>query len=151
MIENSWSVSNRHLWDLTNHAHRYFVEPLGGTHARRMLVSRYVSFVQSVKKSPKLTVQLLLQMSKDNLETVTGRNIRYILTELNQEDIFKIKKSYIKKNLKFAPAAEEDDWKIEFVKEITNVKQNVLHVEGNDHGQFTTEELDELVNYLTTV
>ena len=108
-------------------------------------------FVQSVKKSPKLTVQLLLQMSKDNLETVTGRNIRYILTELNQEDIFKIKKSYIKKNLKFAPAAEDDEWKIEFVKEITNVKQNVLHVEGNDHGQFTTEELDELVSYLSTV
>ena len=40
---------------------------------------------------------------------------------------------------------------MEFVKEITNVKQNVLHVEGNDRGQFTTEELDELVSYLTTV
>ena len=86
MIENSVSV--RHMWDLPNHAHRYFVEPLGGTHVRKMLV-------MICDMCPKLTVQVLLQMSKDNLETVTGRNIRYILTELNQEDISKIKKSYI--------------------------------------------------------
>ena len=80
------------IWDLPNNSQRYFVEPLCGTHTKSMLISRYVSFIQSAKRSAKLVVQQLLQMTKDNCETVTGKNIRYILTELNQSDIFKVKK-----------------------------------------------------------
>jgi hypothetical protein len=54
MLENSWSVSVRFMWSLPNNAHRYFVEPLGGRHARSMLVGRYISFIKSAKKSPKI-------------------------------------------------------------------------------------------------
>lgn len=151
MLENSWSVSVRHMWDLPNNSHRYFVEPLGGIHARSMLVSRYVSFMQSTKRSPKFTVQLLLQMVQNDMETVTGKNVRYILTELDQSDIFKIPKSYIKKNLHFAEVAGDDNWKVDFVKELTGLKQNVLCLPENDHGQFTREEIDDLVTYITTV
>ena len=58
----------------------------------------------STKRSPKMTVQLLLQIVENVLETITKRNVRnmrYILTELDQSDILKISKTYIKKNLHF--------------------------------------------------
>ena len=139
------------MWDLPNNAHRHFFEPLGGTHAKSMLISRYVSFIQSAKRSAKLIVQQLLQMTKDNVKTVTGKNIRYILTELNQSDIFKVKKRYIKKNFKFAPIQLADEWKVQFVKELTNVKQNVLSIPDDQNGQFTPDELDKILNYVTTV
>ena len=37
------------------------------------------------------------------------------------------------------------------VKELTDVKQNVLSIPDDQNGQFTTEELDEILNYVTTV
>ena len=151
MLENSWSVSVRYMWDLPNNSHRYFVEPLGGTHAKSMLMSRYVSFIQSAKRSAKLVVQQLLQMTKDNVETVTGKNIRYILTELDQSDIFKVNKISIKKKFKFAPIQPADEWKVKFVKELTDVKQNVLSIPDDPNGQFTPDELDDILNYITTV
>ena len=95
--------------------------------------------------------QQQLQMAKDNVETVTGKNIRYILTELDQSDIFKVKKNYIKKKFKFAPIQPADEWKVQLVKEITDVKQNVLCIRDDQNGQFTPDELDEILNYVTTV
>ena len=35
-----------------------------------------------------MMVQQILQIVKDDVETITGKNIRYILTELDQQDIF---------------------------------------------------------------
>ena len=150
MLENSWSVSVRHMWDLPLNSHRYFVEPLGGPHAKRMLISRYVSFVQSAKKSIKLCVQLLLQTIKDDVQTITGKNIRYILDELGQEDIFNVKKSCINE-LVFVQIEENDRWKIRFVEEMTNLKQNVLFLEENDHGDFSLDEISEIIAHISTV
>ena len=62
MLENTWSVSIRHMWELPHNSHRYFIEPLGGVHARNMLQSRYVSFIKSAQKSSKMSVLLMLQM-----------------------------------------------------------------------------------------
>ena len=73
-----------------------------------MLYSRYVTFLQSAKKSSKLTVLLLLQKVKDNLLTVTGKNIRHILTDLGKDVIFKVSKGSIKTNLKFSTIQPDD-------------------------------------------
>lgn len=139
------------MWELPNNSHRYFIEPLGGIHLKSMLYSRYVTFLKSVKKSSKLTVLLLLQKVKDNLMTVTGKNIRHILTDLGKDDIFMVSKSFVKKHLKFSPIQPDDQWKLQFVREITNVKQNMFKIEENEHGQFSTEELGEILDYITTV
>ena len=139
------------MWDLPFNSHRYFIEPLGGLHARNILYSRYVTFVQSAKKSTKMTVQMLLQMVKDDMQTVTGKNIRLISDELETDDIFNVKKNFVKQKLKFAPAHPDDEWKIQFSREITNLKQNVLLLDDNENGQFTSEELSEILNYLSTV
>ena len=57
---NSWSVSTRHMWGLPLHAHRYLIEELGGQHAQSMMILRYVIFLQSITRSPKNCVQILL-------------------------------------------------------------------------------------------
>ena len=55
----------------------------------------------------------------------------------------------VKKNYKFCEVSREDTWKISFVQEITNIKQNILHLEASDN-QFSIEELDEIVNFIVT-
>ena len=151
MLENSCSVSVRFMWNLPNNAHRYFVEPLGGRHARSMLFGRYISFINSAKKSPKLIVQQILQIVKDDVETITGKNIRYILTELDQQDIFLVKKGTVKNEYKFAKTQPEDEWKIPLVKELTDINQGVLFIPGDENGQFSAEELTEILEHVTTI
>ena len=60
-------------------------------HAKTMLMCRYVSFIQSIRKSSRPGVIYLLQKVMNNVETVTGRNINYILRETGNDDIFKIR------------------------------------------------------------
>jgi hypothetical protein len=67
------------MWGLHFQAHRYLVRELGGQHAEEMPVTRYVKFLQTVKKSPKLAVQFMLEKTRNNVNTVTGSNVRFIL------------------------------------------------------------------------
>jgi hypothetical protein len=85
------------------------------------------------------------------VETITGKNIRYILTELNEQDIFQVKKGTVKKEYKFAKTQPEDEWKIPLVKELTDIHQGVLFVPDDDNGQFSEEELTEILEYVTTI
>ena len=149
-IVNSWSVSVRHMWGLPMDSHRSFVESLGGTHAKVMLMSRYISFIKSVKKSSRRAVLLLFERVKSNLMTVTGRNIRVIEEQAENTPICEIKVEQFKKNVKFHEAHESDQWKVSFVKEIVNVKQNKLKLEPDDDQSFSVEELDEIMTYIVT-
>ena len=70
-IVNSWSVSARIMWGLPHDAHRYLIEELSGEHAFVMIVSRYIKFIQSIKKSPKYPVQFLLEKVMNNVNKLT--------------------------------------------------------------------------------
>ena len=63
-------------------AHRYLIEELAGDHAQAMILSRYVKFLQ---KSPKLAAQFMLQKVFNNVDTITGRNIRNILDKIGHQ------------------------------------------------------------------
>lgn len=89
----------------------------------------------------------LLERIVRNLDSVTGRNVRYVMDETGYDDIFSIKIDKIKDSLKFCEVEETNRWKIDFVKEIVDVKQNVLELDKN---LMTEEELEEILVYLTT-
>ena len=123
-LANSWSVSVRHMWGLPLQAHRYLLTQLGGTHAQEMLVSRYVKFLQSIQKSDKLAVKLMLQKVLYNVATVTGRNVRYIEDKLGPScRILNADITWVKKNINFCEIREEDMWKVKIIKEITNIPE----------------------------
>ena len=83
-----------------------------------------------------------------NVNTVTCRNIHYILKDTGESDILSVNIGKLKKNYHFVQMNPDDVWKIDFVREITNVKQNVLEIDQN---QMTDEELSDIVDYLTTI
>ena len=150
MLENSWSVSVRHMWGLPLASHRYLIEALGGTHARTMIFTRFISFVQSIMKSEKVVAILLLQKVCSNVNTVTGQNIRYILDETKKENIFdKNIVNQIKKNHKFCQMKKMDEWKIGFIKDLVDMKQTKSAV-GHEEFELTNDELDSFIEYLST-
>ena len=147
MLENSWSVSIRHMWGLPLASHRFLVEALGGTHARTMLFSRFASFIQSLLRSEKAPVLLLLFKVCDNVNTITGKNIRYILTETKNKDIFQLNLKKLKREYRFSTVKKEDNWKIGFMKELVELKHSNLEQEDLE---LSVEEVDTIIEYLAT-
>ena len=149
MIINSWSVAVRHMWGLPYNAHRYLMEKLSGTHAKTMLLCRYIKFIKSIQKSPKLAVQFLYQKIRKNLNTVTGKNINFVLKETGYDEIESINTIEVKKRVKFCEV-EESGWKADFIKEIVDLKHNVLTLDDNGGMSFDKEELDDIIDYICT-
>ena len=98
------------MWGLPLAAHRYLIEELGGEHAQTMLILIYIKFLQNVKKSPKLAVQLLLQKDIGDLITITGENVRNILDKINlQNDILTVNPDSLKNKLNFCEINNADN------------------------------------------
>ena len=101
-----------------------------------------------------MVVKYLLEKVLLDLNTITGQNVRYILEKCDERDIMKINPGQFKKNFKFSELPEDDLWKVNIIKEITNINQNVLvlneNVNDDEEVAFTREELEEIVNFVAT-
>jgi hypothetical protein len=69
-----------------------------------MIFSRYVKFVQSMRKSSKVAVPCLSQLVSKDTQTNTGRNI---LNKTGESDIFAVSSQKLKHDYKFAPIQPE--------------------------------------------
>ena len=96
-----------------------------------------------------IAVLFLFQKCKNNLLTVTGRNVDFVQKEVNHPDILTMKIKDVKKSYKFCEVSREHTWKVNFVQEVTNIKQNILHLEASEN-QFSIEELDDIINFIVT-
>jgi hypothetical protein len=69
------------------------------------------------------------------------------LDKIGGQDIFGVNPLLIKKNLKFNNITEENAWRVNLVKEFTNVKQNILTLDKHENS-LTIEELYEILEYV---
>ena len=121
-LVNSWSVSIRQMWELPFNSHRYLVEQLGGDHAFSMLIMRFVNFIKNIQKSDKIGVQLMLRKVINNVDTVTGRNVRSIRDKIGKYcDLLSVNSRWLKNKLVFCTMNKEDDWKVNIIREVTNL------------------------------
>ena len=132
------------MYDLPLATHRFFIEPLSGVpHFCRILVRRYLSFIQKIKQSSKVALNQLLEIVMKDVRMTTGANLRFImiLTELNRvEDL---KPGTV--DFEYHKVEKTDEWKIGFVKELVNIRQEELTVAG-----MCLEELEEILEHLCT-
>ena len=135
-------------------SHRYLIEPLAGDHAQAMLVSRFVKFIQNIQKSPKLATQFMLQKVVNNVNTVTGRNIRLVKDMIGHDfDILTINPTWLKKKIKFNEIGDDQKWRINVIKEIVNINQKVLELtptEDEEDSFLTSEELQDILDFVSS-
>ena len=83
--------------------------------------------------------------------SVTGKNVRKILAETGENDIFKVKVSDLKKEFKFFSIEDDDKWKVDMIEELVNVKQGSAQIEGEDgENMLTTSEMNDIISYVST-
>ena len=77
--------------------HRYLLEPLTETpHMIRLLIRRYLSFLDKVQQSSKEAPKQLLEIARNDVRTTTGSNLRRIvilagrksIDDLNNVDVY---------------------------------------------------------------
>ena len=63
MLENSWNVSFRRMYDLHFQTHRNLVEPVSEPlHLKKLLIKQFHSFLQQIPKSDKVLPKQLLRL-----------------------------------------------------------------------------------------
>ena len=141
-LENSWNVSIRLTYDLPFQTHRYLIEPISEhIHLKKILIRRFLSFIQQIKHSKKNIPKQLLNIIQHDTRSVTGSNIRKILLLTGKDDISNVSK-YDIDNIVYAEISDENKWRVDLIKEITDVKYNQLNIEG-----FSVEECNEILEY----
>ena len=88
------------------------------------------------KNGKKLAAKYLLELIKDNTETITGRNIKTINNDT--------------KNLEFEPCPVKEKWRINQIKELVEIKQKNLFVIFDDGEELSEEDIEDMLEYIAT-
>ena len=80
----------------------------------------------------------MYQKIQKNINTVTGKNIDFVLKETGDDSIEDIDTIKVKKQMKFCEA-EESGWKSDFIKEIVILKHKVLTLNNGVEDLFDKE------------
>ena len=145
MMENTWNVAMRLMLDIPRESHRYLIEPLSNvTHIKTILVKRFLTFLEQIRKSEKSSSKFLLETILHDARSTTGANLRNILlntdksdvSELVPDDAFKVKYHIIK---------SEEQWRLPFIADIIEAKNDQLSIPN-----ISDSDLDEMLTVLCT-
>ena len=113
-FESTYNKSIKIMYDLPLATHRFFIEPLSGVpHMRRILVRRYLSFIENIRRSSKVALNQLLELVQRDVRLTTGVNLRLIMimAELGRIEVLKPSKL----DFEYHKVKKIDEWKIGFV------------------------------------
>ena len=143
-FESVYNRSIKIMYDVPWETHRFFLEPLSGCpHISRILVKRYMSFIDSIRNSKKLALRQLFMVIKNDTRLTTGWNLRFIMMKTGKNRIDDLNHKNI--DFDYHLVKKDEEWKIGFVKELTDVKQGDLEVEG-----LNSAEIDEILRLVCT-
>ena len=133
------------MYDLPIKTHRNLIEPVSqAKHFKFVLLEWFFGFLNQVQKSKKQVPKQLLNFIANDVRSTTGSNLCNLLLLTSKDTIEEITSEDIKK-LKYHQIDENEIWKVNFIKELTDLKFNQLEVED-----FSREELDDILSYLCT-
>ena len=122
--------------------HRYFMEPLTETpHMTRVLIKRYLSFIERIQNSSKFAPKQLLEIAKNDVRTTTGTNLRKIMLLSGRKNIDDLKNIDIDYN----KVTKENEWRIDLLKELVDIRQGDLVLHGVE-----SDEVEKILEYVCT-
>lgn len=116
--ERFYSTYNRSvkvMADLPYATHRYLIEHVAGQeHMSITLIRNFLNFINKIKQSFRAVLWHLYSISKCDVITTTGSNLRNIQTSLTSVDDLQ---PGIVKQLKYMEIKDRDMWRILIIKE----------------------------------
>ena len=145
-LNRSWNTAVKIVWDLPHPTHKRFLESICPVpHLESVLTGRYVSFVQSLVKSDKSLLRMILSSTSSDLSSLTGQNVSFLQQKHklpNLKALFDGKNSL--KSLRVHPLPNEELWKINLLTEISLIRKEHISV------QFDDNSLEEILEFVCT-
>ena len=143
-LEGTYNRSVKIMYDLPWATHWYLIEPLTGLpHVRKILVKRFLSYINMVRRSSKYALVQLLETILGDVRCTTGSNLRTIMLMAGKNRIEEL--DVCDTDIKYHEVLESEVWRVDFIKEVVELKYGDLSLPG-----FTAEELEEIQEYLCT-
>ena len=104
-------------------------------------------------RTEKVAVQFMLRRVLQNVNTITGRNIRHIQDQIGHHcDLLAVSPKWLKGKLSFCSISNENIWKVNIIREVTNIVHNVLVLEPLDESDsfLANDQLQEIVNFVSS-
>ena len=122
-LEASYNRSVKIMMDLPLATHRYLIEPLSDRkRLRKVFVKRFLTMIQSIRKSTKPILKMILSAIEYDARSVTGRNLRSIMLESGKYDISNLNVSDCE-NITYHTIEEDGKWRIEIIKNILEERE----------------------------
>ena len=145
MVENSYSVAVRLMLGLPRETHRYLIEPLTEKrHIKFDLISRFLNFNTKIKNSKKETLIYVYKKVRRDVRSITGKNLNNVKLLCGYDDIDNLKTNSCD-DLLFHRVPPGEEWRINLIREIINVKYDESNIENLD-----AEEIDEILEFVCT-
>ena len=142
-FESSYNRSVKIMFNLPYATHCHLIEPITeAKHLRTILVSRFLGFIEQIRKSDKIMPKLMLSHISQDVRSTTGLNLRKILLQTNKVSVDQLGKSDIH-SISYFPTPDDEIWKERMAIELLEARDNQLEVEG-----FEQEELETFLEYL---
>ena len=142
-MENTWNVSMRLMLDLPRETHRRLIEPVSGVrHVKFIMLKRFLSFIEQIRKSSKKATKSLLESILHDARSTTGSNLRNILLMTDKSNVCDLVPNDVD-NMEYHPLPEGEKWKLSIIKEIIENKNGNMNIDN-----LTEEELDNTLEYL---
>ena len=133
------------MFDLPRETHRYLIEPISESpHVKKVLLCRFISFLNQVKNSRKRVPKELLKTIHYDTKSITGSNIRNLLRMTQKIRIEDVKKQDIF-DLEYFAIPDDEKWRISLINEILEAQN--LSYEIQD---FSFDDLHDMLAYACT-
>ena len=107
-------------------------------------MKRFLSFINQLTRSPKKMPKIIFDTIKYDVTSITGSNLRNIMLIANKNDINDLDPSDTT-DIQYYPVSENDEWKVNVVKELTDVKFGLLNLDN-----FSMKDVREMLDHICT-
>ena len=121
--------------------HHFFIEPVSNQkHMSLKLLQNFTNFIDSIRRSKKSVLRTLYDVTKNDVRTVTGSNLRNILRMTNLSNVDGVTYQSVV-NLRYHEADDKESWRAPLVLEILDIKSGICSIPDG----WTYKDLDEIL------
>ena len=122
-LESCYNRSVKIMMNLPYETHRGLIEPLSRRlHLRKVLLKRFVSMTDSLRRSKKPILRALLSETQHDARSNTGKNFREIMIQTSKSDISEIQVSDIE-SIQYFELAEDEEWRVEMLRHLLEERE----------------------------
>ena len=145
-LESSYNKSIKVMLDLPFGTHRCLIEPLTEQrHVKITLIQRFLGFMDKIDNSGKKALKMLKEEAKKDVRSVTGKNYRNIMLLAGKSCVEQVNRATTD-NITYFKLDEVDRWKVGFIREIIDFKNDMVDVPG-----FSLGEMETILKHICTV